>query len=172
MSYLLDSITNSNIMLFLIIVLLIFIAMTIVYIIHLQIEANKIKEKRQDVPVFKEEVKPPVNQESLELQSITRELETIPKERIVNMTPYETEQEEKAIISYDELIQKNYPGAISYSDTSSDDDILVKKVDLEDTQRINIEKIKEEKEKVENLLNYEHEEQFLMELKELNNLIN
>ena len=88
------------------------------------------------------------------------------------MTPYETEQEEKAIISYDELIQKNYPGAISYSDTSSDDDILVKKVDLEDTQRINIEKIKEEKEKVENLLNYEHEEQFLKELKELNNLIN
>ena len=72
----------------------------------------------------------------------------------IAIAKYEEEQEKKAIISYDELIQKNYPGAISYSDTSSDDDILVKKVDLEDTQRINIEKIKEEKEKVENLLNY------------------
>ena len=39
-----------------------------------------------------------------DLLSITRELELAPKERIVKMTDYEKEQEKKAIISYDELL--------------------------------------------------------------------
>ena len=89
------------------------------------------------------------------------------KKMNVDMTPYEAEQEEKAIISYDELVKKNYSGAISYSDTTDNDDILVKQVDLTDTQRINLESIKDEK--VVNLLDYEHEEQFLEELRDLDN---
>jgi hypothetical protein len=166
MSYLLDNISNSNVMLFLIIVLLIFIAITIVYIIHIQLETNnyKIKKMNENVPVYKEV---PKDNESLDLLSLTKELETIPKERVVDMTPYEAEQEEKAIISYDELVKKNYSGDISYSDTTDNDDILVKQVDLTDTQRINLESIKDEK--VVNLLDYKHEEQFLEELKDLDN---
>ena len=42
-----------------------------------------------------------------DLQSLTKELETIPRERTIKMTPYEAEQEETAIISYDELVQQN-----------------------------------------------------------------
>lgn len=42
-----------------------------------------------------------------DLQSLTKELETIPRERTIEMTPYEAEQEETAIISYDELVKQN-----------------------------------------------------------------
>ena len=42
-----------------------------------------------------------------DLQSLTKELETIPRERTIKMTPYEAEQEETAIISYDELVKQN-----------------------------------------------------------------
>ncbi|MGN1372066.1 MAG: hypothetical protein ACI4XM_07335 [Candidatus Coprovivens sp.] len=43
--------------------------------------------------------------EADELQDITKQLETLPRERKIEMTPFEAEQEEKAIISYDELIK-------------------------------------------------------------------
>lgn len=42
-----------------------------------------------------------------DLQSLTKELETIPRERTIKMTSYEAEQEETAIISYDELVKQN-----------------------------------------------------------------
>lgn len=42
-----------------------------------------------------------------DLQSLTKELETIPREKTIKMTPYEAEQEETAIISYDELLKQN-----------------------------------------------------------------
>lgn len=42
-----------------------------------------------------------------DLQSLTKELETIPRERTIEMTPYEAEQEETAIISYEELVKQN-----------------------------------------------------------------
>ncbi len=100
------------------------------------------------------------------LKAIADKIENTPA-KPVTFTSYEQEQEEKAIISYDELVKKNYSGDISYSDTTDNDDILVKQVDLTDTQRINLESIKDEK--VVNLLDYKHEEQFLEELKDLDN---
>lgn len=48
-----------------------------------------------------------INDEMADLQSLTKELETIPRERTIRMTPYEAEQEETAIISYDELVQQS-----------------------------------------------------------------
>ena len=45
-------------------------------------------------------------EEVFDLRSISKELESLPRERTINLTPYELEQEEQAIISYDELKQK------------------------------------------------------------------
>ena len=66
--------------------------------------------------------------DTMELKNITKELESIPKERKVNMTPYEAEQEEKAIISYDELLNKNKDVIIETSDISSESEVDVNKV--------------------------------------------
>ena len=40
-----------------------------------------------------------------DLQSITKELEILPREKTIELTPYEEEQESRAIISYDELLK-------------------------------------------------------------------
>ena len=150
MSYILDNSSNSNVMLFLIIVLLIFIAITIVYIIHMQIEANNNYHIKSNVdeapPVVQQAQKVKVEDDNLDLQSLTQELSTIPRERVVNLTPYEEEQEEKAIISYDELVNNTKEDFVS---------------DIED-----------KKDRVVNLVDYSHEEEFLEELKELNKSIN
>ena len=51
-----------------------------------------------------------------ELQESSKELENIAKQKAVELTSYEEEQEEKAIISYDELLSKTQNVSISYSD--------------------------------------------------------
>lgn len=66
--------------------------------------------------------------DTMELKNITKELESIPKERKVNMTPYEAEQEEKAIISYEELLNQNKDVIIETSDISSESEVDVNKV--------------------------------------------
>ncbi len=175
MSFLVDNLSKANVMLFLIIVLLIFIAITIVYIIHLQTESNNITRKglNKNVPIYKDSpVSEDKKDDSLDLQSLTKELETIPRERVVHMTPYEEEQEEKAIISYDELVRNNRSREIQYSDSLDGKDISVKQVDLENTTKLNLQSIKEENDRVVNLLDYTHEEEFLKELKDLNKIIN
>ncbi len=96
-----------------------------------------------------------------DLQAITRELEMIPRERKIDMTPYEEEQEEKAIISYDELLSKTSQVNLDYNEINNELPIEVPK----------IKKVVEEKEKVE-VISYEHEEEFLRTLKQLQELLN
>ena len=48
-------------------------------------------------------------EEVFDLRSISKELESLPRERTINLTPYELEQEEQAIISYDELVTQSIP---------------------------------------------------------------
>lgn len=70
---------------------------------------NVIPEKEiEDINVVSEENVQTINEISEEddLQTITRELETIPKNRKIEMTSYEEEQEKTAIISYDELVKQ------------------------------------------------------------------
>lgn len=110
--------------------------------------------------------------ETLDLQTITRELETLPREVNIKMTPYEEEQEEKAIISYDELVKENNNASIAYSDTVVKDDIVVKQVDLENTGKIELDPIKKELNTKVNVWSYEHEEAFLEALKQLKNILN
>lgn len=108
--------------------------------------------------------------DAFDLKSISQELETLPKERKVNMTPYEEEQEEKAIISYDELIHQK-DNQINYSDEiqSSENDVLVKQVDLEQTSKVDLASSGREK---STTTPYEHEEDFLQSLKDLQNVLN
>jgi len=101
---------------------------------------------------------PPImdySNETEELVNISKELEKIPKERTIKLTPYEEEQENTAIISYDELIENK--DNIVYENERKEGDLSIKKVDLEKTPEVDT--VHPE--------NYAHEEVFLRRLKEL-----
>lgn len=110
-----------------------------------------------------------------DLMSITREIEMAPKEKTIKLTPYEEEQEEKAIISYDELMDQK--DKIVYEEEKQENDVNIKKVDLEQTIQLNLDEInnhevkqKEEAKVIEdNKEGYEYEEGFLSQLKNLQN---
>lgn len=108
------------------------------------------------------------------LYDLSKELEKLPKDKRVNLTPYEEEQEEKAIISYDELVERAKETSIAYSDTkySEDQEVEVKQIDLEKTGKIELDPIKRELNGRVTLSSYEHEEAFLNALKELENILN
>ena len=107
-----------------------------------------------------------------ELQESSKELENIAKQKAVELTSYEEEQEEKAIISYDELLSKTQNVSISYSDSSIQDDISIKKVDLEKTGKIELDPLKQELNTRIPTMSYDHEEEFLETLKQLQKLLN
>lgn len=91
-----------------------------------------------------------LNSDTMELQSITKELESMSKERKIQLTPFEEEQEEKAIISYDELVN-------TYDESISSDDIN------NSLPTMNKENTKD---------SYKHEEEYLASLKQLQKLLN
>ena len=111
-------------------------------------------------------------EETQELVNITKELENAPKERTVELTPYEEEQEKTAIISYDELMDSK--DGIVYENEEISDDIPIKKVDLEKTVEISLDEIdKKAKEEIEETNNnYDYEEDFLSKLKKLQKELN
>ncbi len=103
------------------------------------------------------------------LKEITEEIENDePKE--INLNKYEEEQEEKAIISYDELIKHKNNFALNYSEEETiNDDIKVKKVDLDNLINKDL--------KLENkthgvMFSYEKEEAFLAALRALQQTLN
>lgn len=106
--------------------------------------------------------------EELDLNEVVTKIEnTVPP--VVEFTSYEEEQEEKAIISYDELIKKSKTGAINYNDESSNEEISIKKINLD-----NMMKTEEANPVVEESyhFHYEREENFLKTLQELSKLLN
>ena len=107
--------------------------------------------------------------ELLDLNSLTEKLKQEEKDRI-DVTLYERDQEEKAIISYDELIQKHHNYAINYEEEKVlDDDVVVKKIDLNNL----VKESTEVKNGIEaRVISYKREEDFLQALKELNRLLN
>ena len=111
----------------------------------------------------------------LDLESLTKKLKAEDEngERIT-CTEYEKDQEEKAIISYDELLKKHNRYTLNYEKEEIIDDLIVKKVNLNDLVNKNEEEIKVEeniKEEVR-VISYQKEEAFLSALKELNSLLN
>lgn len=88
---------------------------------------------------------------------------------ISTFTSYEKEQEDKAIISYDELLSNTGEFELNYLDEEKKGDLTVKKVDLNNL--INIKK--EEPIKMDvHLFTLKREEEFLSQLKELQRLLN
>ena len=110
------------------------------------------------------------NKDMSDLEKITSRIEEEYKPVNIELTSYEQEQEDNAIISYDELLSnrdKNNNNGFSYdSKYKSDNDLSVKKIDLDNNTASSKEEIPEERVKVQ-LFNYEKEEAFLKTLKQL-----
>ena len=97
------------------------------------------------------------------LKEIANKLENA-EAKPVKFTSYEKEQEEKAIISYDELLENTGEYQINYLNEEKKDDLIVRKVDLNHlTSELKNNSIRENIP----LLSLEKEEAFLKALKEL-----
>lgn len=107
--------------------------------------------------------------ELLDLESLTKKLKEEKENDQVKIDKYEQEQEEKAIISYDELINRKNHYAINYEKEEVIDDLIVKKVNLNDLVNKNVEENVSGNVRV---ISYQKEEDFLKALKELNRLLN
>lgn len=125
------------------------------------------KNNTEDIPVNKENTT-----DDLDLKSIVETIDENPKQ-LVDMTKYEEEQEEKAIISYEELL-KTSPIPIKYEEEQMvDDEVQVKKVNLDSFLSNNSTKKEERTPNIEmTKTHYEHEEEFLKTLKQLCDLLN
>ena len=125
------------------------------------IEAKKIEQnKNNDQEILKE---------ANDLLEIAAALEQAEPNNI-NLNRYEEEQEEKAIISYDELLERTNEWAINYSEEENiAEDLTIKKVDLNNLVNKEISLKPEIKVSV---ISYEKEEAFLAALKELQHLLN
>ncbi len=114
------------------------------------------------------------DEELLDLEGLTKKLKEQEEAKknlnIIESTDYEKEQEEKAIISYQELLKKNNNYSINYEKEEVKDDLVIRKVNLNDL--VNTSSVEEIKD-VPNVrvISYEKEEAFLSALKELNSLL-
>lgn len=103
----------------------------------------------------------------LDLKEITKQIEEAPRAVNINLTPYEQEQEEKAIISYDELVRSNNSMKINYKEEKQDAGVTVKQVDLDNIAKYD----KNSSDTKVNIISYEKEEAFLGALKNLKNML-
>ena len=175
MNYLLNIIQNLNEKdLAIVILLLTFLIIIVILLTYIKLLKNK--QSSQEKISVKEETKEKDNQiatqELTELGAEIKELEELAKTNVIEMTPYEEEQEEKAIISYDELLQKSSNVSIGYCSFTNEDDIIVKQVDLNNTGKIELDPIQKAINSKVRIINYDHEEEFLKALKQLNNMLN
>lgn len=101
----------------------------------------------------------------IDLEKITKNIERDYKPANINLTSYEQEQEDNAIISYQELLNSKDKNHVNYDGSfNNKTDIDIKKVDLSNNEKngydehnqINI-----------TLMSYEKEEAFLKALKQL-----
>ena len=102
----------------------------------------------------------------IDLEAITRNIEENYRPATIELTSYEQEQENNAIISYQELLSNKDMNQVNYDDDfENSTDINVKKVDLNNNKGTEVPKTKIEV----TLMNYEMEEAFLKALKQLQN---
>lgn len=124
-------------------------------------------EKKEDLSEKEDATTPEISS----LEAIKMELLKEKNKPESQLSSYEQEQEEKAIISYDELIAQSNNVSIEYSNITKNDDVLIKQVDLEKTGKIELDPIKRAlNSKIS--LSYEHEQEFLESLKQLQKLLN
>ena len=145
----LKTLTLIDYILYIAILILIVLIVSLVYLLKTTDIENAISEEDEEI-----DIKNAVE----ELKDYT------PRE--IELNDYEKEQEENAIISYDELVNNARNNKINYVDEKINDSISVKKFDLDNL-------VSEEEEKPINVrvLSYEHEEAFLAALKQLQKLL-
>lgn len=174
----LNTLTFIDYVFFFSVVILIILIVSLIYFIKINdevFEEPKVEEPKKDIlENIQVEVPTPdiydENEEGelLDLQALTKQLEAN-KTLNIDLTQYEKEQEERAIISYDELLKKTGSAQINYENEELVDDITVKKVDLANLVS-NIED-NEPKIKVQ-VISYDREEAFLQALKQLQQNLN
>ena len=145
--------TPSNIIIILVLFLIFLSTIIIVLIL------TSLKERKNEPIIdIKEEKK------DFDLRDVTKNLEeNMNKERIMSTTEYENEQEQKAIISYDELLKKASSLTINYEDEPDIDGIKVRKVEVEKGKPGSAEIPKPRN---KSFYSYEREEVFLKALKQ------
>lgn len=102
----------------------------------------------------------------IDLEAITKNIETNYRPAIIELTSYEQEQEKNAIISYDELLEARNKDGVNYdNEYQNSSDIDIKKVNLSNKLGDEIPQTKIEV----SLMSYEKEEAFLKALRQLQN---
>ncbi len=150
----LKSITFIDYIFFFSVIFLIILVVSLIYFIKINEEIIDSTEKVEDADNLKE--------------IINNIKATDPKP--ITFTPYEKEQEDKAIISYDELLSNTGSYELNYVNEEVKDDLTIKKVDLNNiaNQNMQIEVTNKEV----HLLSLKREEEFLKALKELQKTLN
>ena len=150
---------------FAVLALMLLVIVLIYFLRENHIEDNNITFKQD----FDQKIDSKPNKEIESLKEITEALENA-EPNAINLNKYEEEQEEKAIISYEELLKKKNDFAINYTEEENlDDDLTVKKVDLDNL--VNRDVIVKPEIKV-SVISYEKEEAFLEALKQLQQKLN
>ncbi len=148
------SITFIDYIFFFSVIFLIILVVSLIYFIKINEEIIETTDKLEDADNLKE---------------IVNNLKaTNPKP--VSFTPYEKEQEDRAIISYDELLSNTGEYELNYVNEEVKDDVTIKKVDLNNIANQNMQIEINNKEVP--LFSLKREEQFLKALKELQKTLN
>ena len=105
------------------------------------------------------------NNDNFDIEAVSKDIEKNYKPETIKLTSYEEEQENNAIISYEELVKNKDKLNYTYDDEYQSDipELKVKKFDLTNTSEIPVVDNKIEVQ----LKSYEKEEEFLNTLKEL-----
>lgn len=150
----LKSITFIDYVFFFTVVFLIILVVSLIYFIKINEEVIASDEKIND----------PDN-----LKAITSSLKN-EKPKPITFTSYEQEQEDRAIISYEELLSNKGDYELNYVDEEQKGDLSVKKIDLNNLVNT---QINTEPPKIEvHLMSLKKEEEFLQALKELQRSLN
>ena len=192
--------TQDTLLFILICVGVVFVIIAIIYLLYSQSKVNAYNAKQEEIVeeditynIFsdnKEEIQEEVKEEELpkleelvqekeevfDLRNVTKELESLPKERTIQLTDYEREQEETAIISYDELVTQSIPrleiSKALREEVLEEYDYEVKEDVIEEVKEEKVEKVEEPEKFEKSSDNYDHEESFLDGLKDLKNSLN
>lgn len=112
----LETLSFIDIVFFFAVLILIILVVTLIYFIRI----NKDDEEEKK------------DNETAEMKIVKEIRENMKNDDVViNFTDYEKDQEEKAIISYDELLNKSNKYGLNYEKEDIYDDLSVKKVDLD-----------------------------------------
>ena len=184
---LVSSLSLIDYILFFSVITLIMLIVSLVYILLSEKVIKKDEENLMKLNSIEGDVMKQIEEkEEIDLQNILETIDENPAP-LIDMTAYEEEQEQKAIISYDELINEVRQTELKYDKVEMVDDVIpVKKISVNTLEepmsplynltpkepKIEVSPLPTRTEACVKLFSYEKEEAFLKALKELNKLLN